>query len=159
MIPTTPTRSSLAPGPRVDGLERLYDNCTYKEERAVGSVGIRDLARNASKVVDEVAKTGRPALVTKRGRVVAAVVPIDERELEDFVLANAPEYVRSRTEADEDLRRGVTRDAFDFLDDLHKGERVGGSRRARQKSSTRLSSSGKGRKGPRQNTRSARGRR
>ena len=113
----------------------------------MGSVGIRDLARNASKVVDEVARTGRPALVTKRGRVVAAVVPIDERELEDFVLANAPEYVRSRTEADEDLRRGVTRDAFDFLDALDKGERAGGSRGARQKSSARPSSSGKGRKG------------
>ncbi|MGH2554562.1 MAG: type II toxin-antitoxin system Phd/YefM family antitoxin [Actinomycetota bacterium] len=126
----------------------------------MGSVGIRDLARNASKVVDEVAKTGRPALVTKRGRPVAAVVPIDERELEDFVLANAPEYVRSRTEADEDLRRGVTREAFDFLDALDEGKQVGGSRRARQKSSTRSSGSRKARKGSRpKSSQSARGRR
>ncbi len=33
---------------------------------------------------------------------------IDENELEDFVLSNAPEYVASMSQADEDLRDGNT---------------------------------------------------
>ncbi|MGH9078124.1 MAG: type II toxin-antitoxin system Phd/YefM family antitoxin [Acidimicrobiales bacterium] len=70
------------------------------------TVGIRELANNTSAVVDEVARSGRPALVTRHGRPVAAVVPVDEEELLDYVLANAPEYVRSMAEADAALARG-----------------------------------------------------
>jgi len=43
----------------------------------VPTVSIRDLANKASAVVDEVAKSGKPAVVTKRGEPIAAVVPID----------------------------------------------------------------------------------
>lgn len=58
----------------------------------MGTVSMRDLSRNASGVVDEVARTGRPALVTKHGAPVAALVPVDQSELEDLVLAKAPAY-------------------------------------------------------------------
>jgi prevent-host-death family protein len=81
----------------------------------VGTVTIRDLARNASRVVADVARTGRPALVTKHGRPVAAVVPIDESELEDMVLARAPEYLAAMTAADDDLAAGRTRSAADVF--------------------------------------------
>lgn len=74
----------------------------------MGIVGIRELANNASAVVDEVARSGRPALVTRHGKPVAAVVPVDEDDLLDWVLDNAPEYVRSMQEADEDLAAGRT---------------------------------------------------
>ena len=69
----------------------------------MGIVSTRELSRNARGVVDEVAGTGQPALVTKHGAPVAAVVPIDEGELEDMVLARAPEYLdgRTRSAADE----------------------------------------------------------
>jgi prevent-host-death family protein len=50
-------------------------------------VTIRDLGRNPSMVVDDVATTGRPALVTKNGRPVAALVRIDQVGMEDWVLA------------------------------------------------------------------------
>ena len=90
----------------------------------MGSVSIRELARNASGVVDEVSRSGRPALVTKHGRVMAAVVPVSEEALEDFVLANAPEFVTSMREADQDLARGRTRDAFTVLDDILGGPRA-----------------------------------
>ena len=53
------------------------------------TVSIRDLANKASAVVDEVAKSGKPAVVTKRGKPIAAVVPIDPDALDDWVLANA----------------------------------------------------------------------
>ena len=74
----------------------------------VPTVSIRDLANKASAVVDEVAKSGKPAVVTKRGKPVAAVVPIDPDALDDWVLANAPEYVKARREADRDLANGRT---------------------------------------------------
>lgn len=86
----------------------------------MGSVSIRDLARNASGVINGVARSGRPALVTKHGKVLAAVVPVSETALEDFVLANAPEFVRALRQADEDERRGRTKDAFEVLDQIEE---------------------------------------
>jgi prevent-host-death family protein len=72
------------------------------------TVSIRDLSRRPSEVVDEVARTGRPAIITRRGRAVTAMIAIDPDQLEDFVLANAPEYSRSMRAAVADLRAGRT---------------------------------------------------
>lgn len=69
-------------------------------------MSIRDLANNASAVVDQVATSGRPAVVTKHGKPVAALVPIDQEALEDWVLANAPEYVANMAQADGEIARG-----------------------------------------------------
>ncbi|MFH1330040.1 MAG: type II toxin-antitoxin system Phd/YefM family antitoxin [Actinomycetota bacterium] len=77
----------------------------------MGTIGIRDLARNASQVIDQVSTTGRPMIVTKHGRPVAAVVAVDPDALEDFVLATAPEYAAARRSADADLAAGRTRPA------------------------------------------------
>jgi len=87
-------------------------------------IGIRELANRAGGIVDKVARTGRPALITKRGRPVAALVPLDEEGLEDWVLAHAPEFTRSMAEADEDLVAGRTRSAFDVLDELEAAARA-----------------------------------
>lgn len=83
----------------------------------MGTVSIRELSRNASGVVDEVARTGRPALVTRHGAPVVAVVPIDEGEIEDLVLARAPEYLADMLSADEDLAAGRTRSATSVFDE------------------------------------------
>lgn len=48
-------------------------------------VSIRDLSRNPSAVVDEVERSGRPAIVTRNGKPVAALVRIDQVALEDWV--------------------------------------------------------------------------
>lgn len=72
------------------------------------SVNVRELARNTSKVIDEVERRHRPTLVTRGGRPVAALVPIDPDALEDWILANAPEFVKGMRRADEELRRGET---------------------------------------------------
>ena len=82
------------------------------------TVSIRDLSRNASSVVDEVARTGRPAIVTKHGAPVAALVPVDEAELEDLVLAKAPEYLEDLATADEDLTAGRTSSDADLFEEL-----------------------------------------
>ena len=50
-------------------------------------VSIRDLSRNPSAVVDEVERSGRPALVTRNGKPIAALVRIEQDELEDWLLS------------------------------------------------------------------------
>jgi prevent-host-death family protein len=74
-------------------------------------VGVRDLQRDASGVIARVMRTGRPTIVTKHNEPVAAVVAIDAGDLEDFVLANAPEFVRAMRSADRALVEGRTASA------------------------------------------------
>ncbi len=90
----------------------------------MSTVSIRELQRNVSKVVDEVATTGRPALVTRHGRLMAALVPVAERDLEDFILANAPDFVGAAREADDDLRAGRARPADAILAELDEESAV-----------------------------------
>ena len=71
-------------------------------------VGIRQLARNASAIIRDVSKTRMPTIVTDRGKPVGVIYPFDEEDLEDYVLANAPEYVARREQADRDIAEGRT---------------------------------------------------
>jgi prevent-host-death family protein len=72
----------------------------------MATVTIRELGRQVSGVVNEVRTTGRPTFVTLRGTPVAVLLPLDADELEDYVLANAPEYVASMRDADEAIEQG-----------------------------------------------------
>lgn len=83
------------------------------------TISIRDLARRSSRVVADVVSSGRPAIITRRGKPVGALIAIDNDELEDFVLANAPEYAASIRDADADLARGRTQPLSDVLDEIH----------------------------------------
>lgn len=100
----------------------MYDNRAYNapsdREITVPTISIRDLARRSSRVVQDVASSGRPAIITRRGKPVGALIAIDPDELEDFVLANAPEYARAIRDADADLARGRTRPLSDVIDEL-----------------------------------------
>ncbi len=84
------------------------------------TVSIRDLANRASRVVDAVNTSGRPALVTNRGRPVAAIVPVPEDALEDWVLASAPEFLANMGQALTEIAAGdegvSLGDAFAALD-------------------------------------------
>jgi prevent-host-death family protein len=84
----------------------------------VSTVSIRDLSRKTSSVVDEVVSSGRPALVTKHGKPVAAVIPFAEADLEDLVLAKAPQFSDDLAAANAELAAGNTRPAADVFDDL-----------------------------------------
>jgi prevent-host-death family protein len=70
------------------------------------SIGIRELGRSLSAVVREIRETGEPTVVTDRGRPVVLMLPIDEQQLEDFVLANAPAFVAGMQTADDELAAG-----------------------------------------------------
>jgi len=84
------------------------------------TISIRDLGRRPSQVVDEVLRTGRPAIITRHGRPVTAMVALNPDELEDFVLAHAPEFARSMRDADADLRSGRTRPATEVFTELER---------------------------------------
>ena len=69
-------------------------------------VGIRQLARNASAIIHDVSKTGKPTVVTDRGKPVGVIYPFDEEDLEDYILANSPELAKRLERADRDIAEG-----------------------------------------------------
>jgi prevent-host-death family protein len=87
----------------------------------MATISIRELARNVSGVIRDVEDSHRPALVTRNGAPVVAVVPLDPEELEDYVLANAPNFVSAMEAADRNLAEGRTLsidEAFAGIPDL-----------------------------------------
>lgn len=82
----------------------MFGNLPYND--CMATVTIRELGRQVSGVVNEVRTTGRPTFVTHRGTPVAVLLPLDADELEDYILANAPEYVASMSEADKAIEQG-----------------------------------------------------
>jgi prevent-host-death family protein len=55
-------------------------------------IGIRQLSRETSRVIQEFEETGEPVIVTREGRPIGALVPVGETELEDLVLRMTPEF-------------------------------------------------------------------
>jgi prevent-host-death family protein len=87
----------------------------------MNTIGVRDLSRHPGEVIGEVERTGRPVLVTRRGRPAVAVVAVSPEDLEDFILANAPEFVRGMRRADEELAAGEARPLGEVLQEI-RGE-------------------------------------
>jgi prevent-host-death family protein len=83
-----------------------------------GKVGIRELGRNPSKIIARLVETREPVIVTDRGRPVAVLVPIDEREVEDFILTHALQFVSGREDAEGALAAGRTRALPDVVAEL-----------------------------------------
>lgn len=88
----------------------------------MSTISIRELARRPSQVVDEVIRSRRPAIITRHGRPVSALIAIDPDDLEDFVLAHAPEYAASMRDADQDLAAGRSRSLEDVVREIDDGQ-------------------------------------
>jgi prevent-host-death family protein len=71
----------------------------------VAEIGVKELKATASSVIEQV-ESGTAFVVTKRGRPAAVLMPIEDAE--DFVLANANEYIRQRRDARADHAAGRT---------------------------------------------------
>jgi len=72
----------------------------------MSTIGVRDLARHANSIISDLQHTREPALITRRGRPVAYMLPVDFEQF-DFVLAHAPEFVEGMAAAAE-LAAGET---------------------------------------------------
>ena len=80
-------------------------------------VTIRELSHSPGRLIERL-KRG-PLLITRSGRPMAVLHPIDEEALADYVLANAPEFVASMREAEDEIARGERgRSLDDILDEL-----------------------------------------
>lgn len=102
--------------------DTLYVHRTTWEKTGMPTISIRELARRSSRVVDDVVTSGRPTIITRRGKPVSAMIAIDPDQLEDFVLANAPEYAAAMREANADLKKRRTRSAAKVFAELDESE-------------------------------------
>jgi PHD/YefM family antitoxin component YafN of YafNO toxin-antitoxin module len=87
--------------------------CTYIDEYnleyvEMSTIGVRQLAKHASAIISDIEQKKEPALITRRGRPVVYMLPVDSAEFEDFVLAHAPEFVEGMVTADVELAAGET---------------------------------------------------
>jgi prevent-host-death family protein len=58
---------------------------------------MRDLTQRTAQVIDEINETGRSAVVTKRGRFVALIVPLEHAQVERLTLSGPlAEELRAR---------------------------------------------------------------
>jgi antitoxin (DNA-binding transcriptional repressor) of toxin-antitoxin stability system len=88
----------------------------------VDTVTIRELAHTPARVFERL-RSG-PLVVTRNGRPVAALYGLDEEGFLDYVLVNAPEFVRDMARADRDLAEGKRgRSLKDALADIRAEER------------------------------------
>jgi prevent-host-death family protein len=69
-------------------------------------VGVRELSRGISKTLDKLQRDREPVIITNHGRPVAALVAVDQHNLEDLVLAATPEAARRREAADDAIAAG-----------------------------------------------------
>jgi prevent-host-death family protein len=72
----------------------------------MATITLRELARNTASVIQGIQSSGRPALVTRNGKPVVALVPIDEVALEAWLLKESADITRAVAGADADLDAG-----------------------------------------------------
>ena len=88
----------------------------------MSTVGVRELARHASSIINDIEQSKEPTLVTRRGRPVVYMLPVDSEEFEDFLLANAPQFVDGMAAADVELTAGETVSLADARAELEADE-------------------------------------
>jgi antitoxin (DNA-binding transcriptional repressor) of toxin-antitoxin stability system len=71
-------------------------------------VSMRELNQQTSAVIDEINKSGQPALLTKHGHFVALITPL-ERRVESIVLARDEELQALVDQAEKHEVEGSTR--------------------------------------------------
>jgi prevent-host-death family protein len=74
----------------------------------MSTIGVRELARHASSIINDIEQKKEPALITRRGRPVVYMLPVDSEEFEDFVLTHAPRFIEGMAAADAELAAGTT---------------------------------------------------
>jgi len=80
--------------------------------------GIREFARNVSRYVERVEATGRPLVLTRHGKPVAALIAVEAGDLEDFILAHAPDLAASLRDATRELEAGESQPLEQTLAEL-----------------------------------------
>jgi prevent-host-death family protein len=69
-------------------------------------VGVRELKNKTSEILRAVREEGAEYIITYQGRPMAVLLPLDEEELEDYVLSHHPHFVELRERARQAVRKG-----------------------------------------------------
>ena len=79
-------------------------------------VGVRELKNRASEIIRTLREEKAEYIITHQGKPVGLLLPIDEENWEDYLLANHPHFVAMREEA----RQAIADGQFFTSDHLRK---------------------------------------
>lgn len=88
----------------------------------MATIGVKELKAKASEIVERTA-SGESFIITKRGRPVAAVVPIDADDVEDQILSRSKKIARDLAAADRALALGKAKPADEVFARLRTRKR------------------------------------
>ena len=71
-------------------------------------ISVRELLRDATTVFEGMERDREPVLITRRGRPVAALVPVNPEQAEAMILSSAPALIESRRRAEQAIAEGRT---------------------------------------------------
>jgi len=80
-----------------------------KEEGGMPVIGLRQLSRETSEVIQELLSSGEPVVITKKGWPVATLAPVDETQVQDLVLSLAPSIKETSSITKVDVSPAKTR--------------------------------------------------
>ena len=92
------------------------------KEDDVAVISVRALVRDAAAVFEGMEREREPVLITRRGRPVAALVPVDPEQAEAMILSSAPELIESGRKAENARAEGRTTPLEVALRDLDAEE-------------------------------------
>jgi len=69
----------------------------------MSSVGIRELKNRASEIIRKVGEEQAPYIITLRGKPSAMIIPLEEDEVEDYIIAHHPYFVMLRDKARKEI--------------------------------------------------------
>ena len=69
-------------------------------------VGVRELKNRTSEILRAVREERAEYIITYQGRPMAVLLPVDQDEVEDYVLAHHPRFVELREQARQAIQRG-----------------------------------------------------
>ncbi|MBN1808313.1 MAG: type II toxin-antitoxin system Phd/YefM family antitoxin [Planctomycetes bacterium] len=84
-------------------------------------ITMRELKINPTKVLKGLSKDG--AVITRNGKPAAALIALDEDMLDDFIIANHPELLKSIDAAKDEYRGkgGISHDEMRLLVEKRRG--------------------------------------
>ena len=70
------------------------------------TIGIRELKDRASEIVRKVREEQAPYIITLHGKPSAMIIPLEEEEIDDYIIAHHPYFVMVRDRARKEIREG-----------------------------------------------------
>lgn len=80
-------------------------------------ISVRDLQRNAKDIFDKIEDDSEPVVITRRGRPIAALTPVNQAQAEAILVATSSEFIESRQQAENARAEGRTASLQQMLTD------------------------------------------